>query len=209
MSVNDVQYSTINIISACVAKAGTQSEYVFFEGLYSLYSDGLPLQINEEINRRPPKVFPAIKKRADGARKFLNNEFTILPMPPGSGSGRSEKKERNFSPLSPSLLCDNVCAAHCFTKGRRIETVVSGEEDLSSSFLSLSSFPHDGIIPTLTPFTAQIELPNCSPSRSISSGGSRLQFPRAGGCVCEKAIALVVGTAWHGGIVAKTFLHVL
>ena len=88
MSVNDVQYSTINIISACVAKAGTQSEYVFFEGLYSLYSDGLPLQINEEINRRPPKVFPAIKKRAGGgARKFLNNEFTILPMPPGSGSG--------------------------------------------------------------------------------------------------------------------------
>ena len=131
-----------------MAKAGTQSEYVFFEGLCSLYSDGLPLQINEEINRRPPKVFPAIKKRAGGRRQKVSQQRVHDPahaswLRLGLGSGRSEKKERNFSPLSPSLLCDNVCAAHCFTKGRRIETVVSGEEKRTSLLLfSLSlSFP--------------------------------------------------------------------
>ena len=73
-------------------------------------------------------------------------------------------------------------------RGKGIETVVSGEEDPSP----FSSFFHDGIIPTLTPFRAQIELPNCSPSGS----SSRLLFTRA--CVCLQKKSNCNSMAWQG-----------
>ena len=142
------------------------------------------LQINENLCERPPKVFPSNKEAGwrrlesfstTSSRSFRSSSRGLLPLLLALGS-QWGKKEAIFL-LFLSLLgdADNVCAEHCFTKEKRMETVVSGEDDPSP----FSSYFHDGIIPTLTPFRAQIELPNCSPSGSSSS---RLQFPRA--CVC-------------------------